>query len=114
LVINDYYTYTRFSDFKSQKAASLCREWINLQSKIQAMQTELDKKRTDFHNASRQQRQTMRQSLLTLEQEYERLVIEVREKEKTVRNTEIEYMKKGRHNLITLKPHDLKTSPPHQ
>jgi hypothetical protein len=57
------------------------------------MQTELDKKRTDFHNASRQQRQTMRQSLLTLEQEYERLVIEVREKEKTVRNTEIEYMK---------------------
>lgn len=93
LVINDYYTYTRFSDFKSQKAASLCREWINLQSKIQAMQTELDKKRTDFHNASRQQRQTMRQSLLTLEQEYERLVIEVREKEKAVRNTEIEYMK---------------------
>lgn len=93
LVINDYYTYTRFSDFKSQKAASLCREWIKLQSKVQAMQTELDKKRTDFHNASRQQRQAMRQSLLTLEQEYERLVIEVREKEKTVRNTEIEYMK---------------------
>lgn len=93
LVINDYYTYTRFSDFKSQKAASICREWLKAQSKLQAAQTELDKKRTDFHNASRQQCQSMRQSILTLEQEYERLVIEVRDMEKKVRNTEIEYMK---------------------
>lgn len=91
IVINDYYTYTRFSDFKSQKAASLCREWLKVQAELQTTQTELDKKRAAFHNASRQQRQSMRQSLLTLEQEYERLVIEVREMEKKVRNTEIEY-----------------------
>ena len=89
LVINDFSTYTRFSDFKNKEAAALCRQWMGKKARLEEVLDALGKKRADFHNASRQQRQTMRQAVINLEQEYERLVIEVRELEKKVRNTEL-------------------------
>ena len=89
LVINDFSTYTRFSDFKNKEAAALCRQWMGKKARLEEVLDALGKKRADFHNASRQQRQTVRQAVINLEQEYERLVIEVRELEKKVRNTEL-------------------------
>ena len=91
LIINDFYTYTRYSDFKSRKAEALCREWVKKNVELKSAESKLSAMRTKYHNASRMQRQFMRDSLLQLEQEYERLVIEVRDMEKKVRNTEIEY-----------------------
>lgn len=91
LVINDFYTYTRYSDFKSRKAEAYCREWVKKSAELKDAESKLSAMRTRYHNASRTQKQSMRDSLLQLEQEYERLVLEVAEAEKKVRNTEIEY-----------------------
>jgi hypothetical protein len=93
LVINDYYTYTSFDDFKSKDAVELCREWLRMKERLQAVATELDSQRTKYHSASRSQKQNMRKEVMALEQEYEKLVIEVSEAEKNVRNAEIRYQK---------------------
>ncbi len=91
LVINDLYTYYRYSDFKSEQARSLCRQWQEKKRELQRLRTDLDMRRMIYHNASEQERKQLRDTLLALERQYEDCVLAVKLAEKTVRNTEIEF-----------------------
>lgn len=92
LVINDLYTYTRISDFRSEEARILCKEWIQLKSKLKAVENELENKRMEYHSANKERRQNMHQSLLELEEVYNEMVLNVNSTEKKIRNTEISFL----------------------
>lgn len=92
LVINDLYTYTSFADFRSEEARSLCKEWIELKVKLQAISEDLENKRMEYHSANKERRQNMHQSLLELEEVYNEMVLNVNSTEKKIRNTEISFL----------------------
>ncbi len=92
LVINDLYTYYRYSDFKSEEARTLCRQWVKDCDNVKRMGEDLESKRTAYSQSSPQEKARMQNSLLQFEQEYEKTVVEVKELEKRVRNTEIKFL----------------------
>ena len=92
LVINDLYTYTSFADFRSEEARSLCKEWIELKVKLQAISEDLENKRMEYHSANKERRQNMHHSLLELEEVYNEMVLNVNNTEKKIRNTEISFL----------------------
>ncbi len=92
LVINNLYTYYRFSDFKSEEARKQCRQWVDACAALERMEADLAEKRKDYHNASKPEKEKMKSSLIKLEQEYEKAVVEVKEAEKQVRNTENNFL----------------------
>lgn len=92
LVINDLYSYTRFSDFKSEKARNLCKEWIKLRAELEEVRADLDEKRMEFHKAGKNERVKLKQPLLKLVEGYEDLLNKVKNAEKQTRNTEIKFV----------------------
>ncbi len=92
LVINDLYTYYRYADFKSEEARNLCRQWVKDLAGMQRMETELNAKRETYSKSSQQEKARMKSALLQLEQEYEKNVVDTKEMEKRVRNTEIQFL----------------------
>ncbi len=92
LVINDLYTYYRYSDFKSEEARTLCRQWVKDCDELERMEEDLETRRMTYSQSSPQEKARMKDSLLQFEQEYEKTVVEVKEMEKRVRNTEIQFL----------------------
>ncbi len=91
-VINDLYTYYHYSDFKSEEARTLCRQWMKDCDKLKRMADDLESRRMTYSQSSPQEKAKMQNSLLQFEQEYEKTVVEVKEMEKRVRNTEIKFL----------------------
>lgn len=90
LVINDLYTYSRFSDFRNTQARELCKEWVQKRKNLNALSTQLDELRSSFANSNRTKQNGMRQQILDLEKRVEQLAHEVAQAEKDIRRKELQ------------------------
>lgn len=84
-IINDQTTYTKLSDFKNP---ALFREWQELQSKVQELETSLQRMRNTYAQASTNEKLKLRSEILTCEQRLLTMQEVMRQKEKEIRRTE--------------------------
>lgn len=85
-VINDAVTYRTFSDFNSGTAQQLFRQALETEKELQVLQKELSEKRNQFANGVNE---TLRTSILSLENQTETLHKEVKQLKVQARNEEI-------------------------
>lgn len=89
LVIDDSRTYTTQSDFRSEDARRLCREWADRKKGLALLEEQLDRQRDEYAAAGSRRRSEMRRQVLDLERRVEQLRAEVRAAEKAARNAEL-------------------------
>ncbi len=86
LVIDDRTTYYSYSDFRSAKARSKCVEWIDKSKKLKDIENTLQYQREQFH---RYGNDFVKKQVLSLEKQYEQLLLETEEAEKLTRKFEV-------------------------
>ena len=91
-IIDDLTTYHELSDFKSQDAANLFQRWKELKHQYDTDVAKLDKQRDDYADASRQEKERMRDQLLEFEDKVLKLELQVNKMENDIRTTEINYL----------------------
>jgi hypothetical protein len=87
-VINDALTYSSVKDFLNPKAANLYREYLDAQGRLAKLESELEKSRDLFPKASAADRRSMRQEILQMEEESQKLYQQISSLEKEIRKEE--------------------------
>lgn len=85
LIINDQTTYYFFSDFKNSQAAETCKTWLAKKQELQQLTQELDQARLQYA----QGKKMLSTQIRAQEQEYEALLHQVKQLEKSTRNQEL-------------------------
>lgn len=85
-IVTDALTYRAFSDFTSSSAQQLFRQALNTEKELQALNKELLEKRNQFANSGNE---TLRTSILNLENRTEALYREIEKLKVQARNEEI-------------------------
>lgn len=84
-VINDALTYSSVKDFLNPKAANLYREYLEVQGRLAKLESELEKSRDLFPKASAADRRSLRQEILQMEEESQKLYQQISSLEKEIR-----------------------------
>ena len=84
-VINDALTYSSVKDFLNPKAANLYREYLEVQGRLAKYESELEKARDLFPKASAADRRSLRQEILQMEEEAQKLYQQISSLEKEIR-----------------------------
>ena len=90
-IIDDFTDYHTLDHFKSPEARQLYTDWVAKQETLEKLGQELEAKRERYLHSSNNDRRKMTDELLNMEQQYERLEIEVMDMPKKIRNLEINY-----------------------
>ncbi|SEV80443.1 hypothetical protein SAMN04487827_0081 [Prevotella sp. khp7] len=88
IIINDHLTYSKASDFRSQKAAMLYKQLISARKQLDMLESELTKSRDYFAKASDSERTSLRKEILSAEKELLQLNRQIKTLEKQTRNEE--------------------------
>ena len=88
IVINDALTYSSAADFRSTKAAQLYQEYLDAQGRLAKYESELEKARDLFPKASAADRRSLRQEILQMEEESQKLYQQISLLEKEIRQEE--------------------------
>ena len=91
-VIDDFTDYHSLDNFKSAEARQLYTTWIAKQEELKKLGQELEDKRERYTHSSSNERKSMTDELLRMEQAYERLETEVMGMPKAIRNMEIKHI----------------------
>ena len=91
-IIDDLTTYHELSDFKSQDAANLFQRWKELKHQYDTDVAKLDKQRDDYADASRQEKERMRDQLLEFEDKVLKTEQQINKMENDIRTTEINFL----------------------
>ena len=91
-VINDDMAYRSMSDFRCADNASRYQQLQQLQSRQQELSLALEKARNYFDKATARERRLLSQEILADEQQQSSLDVQIRELEKTIRNSEIIFL----------------------
>ena len=89
LVINDNFTYHYYKEFRSAEAKNQCREWMQKVNNLNKANYDLELLRNQYATANAAKKKSMRQQMLNLETQVEKLTREAHEAEKKTRNLEI-------------------------
>ena len=88
IVINDALTYYSVKEFRSNKAATLYKEYLKAQDRLTTLEAELDKARDQFPKAVSADRRSLRQRILQMEDEAQKLYKRIPSLEKDIRKEE--------------------------
>ena len=91
-MIDDLTTYNELTDFQSSDAARMYEQWISLRNQFEADSAKLERMRTEFTDASRQEKERLRQPLLDFEEKVLDAEQKVIRMENDIRTTEINYL----------------------
>lgn len=89
LVITDNQVYHRTSDFKNMAAQQMVAQWMQSKNELQQVQEQLRQQRTAYHKATPIGRESLKQPILSLEQNEELLIKRIRQMENQMRKTEL-------------------------
>lgn len=89
-VVNDNITYTSPKQFRSDNARRMYGELMKAKAQQKQAAQQLDELRIRFHQANNSERQKMRMTILSAEENVEQLNIRIKELEKGIRNAEIQ------------------------
>ena len=87
-VINEALSYSSAKDFLNPKAAHLYREYLDAQGRLAQYESELEKARDLFPKASAADRRSLRQEILQMEEESQKLYQQISSLEKEIRQEE--------------------------
>ena len=94
-VINDKWTYTLTSDFKSEEAKKMVKWWKESTLDLSIMKKQLEQLRETYRNADKATRESLSKQILTMEQKQENLMKEIHEQTKKIRKAEISFIMQG-------------------
>ena len=92
-VIDDFTDYHSLDNFKCAEARQLYKDWMAKQETLKRLGEELETMRERYTHSSSNDRKSMTNELLRLEQQYEQLETEVMGMPKAIRNLEINYIR---------------------
>ena len=92
-VIDDFTDYHSLDNFKCAEARQLYKDWVTKQETLKRLGEELETMRERYTHSSSNDRKSMTNELLRLEQQYEQLETEVMGMPKAIRNLEINYIR---------------------
>jgi hypothetical protein len=92
-VINDDLTYTHYSDFRVAANKGRIRQLLSLNSRYRALNSKLSKVRDYYPTTRGDIRAELREEIIASEQKQHELAQQIRQLEKTIRNTENTYLK---------------------
>ena len=88
IVINDQVTYTSVSQFRSPESLPLFRQLTDTKKKLAEIKSTLEKSRTYYAKANKEDKRVLRTEILDGEDEILRLTSEIKALEKRIRNAE--------------------------
>lgn len=88
-VVNDEYTYTLLSDFKSEEARNKMQSWLENSAKYKKDKAYLESLRDMYSAADEEERKTLSPQILLHEKDCETEAAKLRAEAKEIRNTEI-------------------------
>ena len=88
IVINDLVTYTSVSQFRSPESLPLFRQLTDTKKKLAEIKSTLEKSRTYYAKANKEDKRVLRTEILDGEDEILRLTSEIKALEKRIRNAE--------------------------
>ena len=88
-VVDDQTTYHRMQDFRAPGNANRMSELLSLQKQLRDLDTYLEKARSNFDKANASDRENLRNGILLAEKSQQRLMIQIKQKEKEIRNREL-------------------------
>lgn len=88
-IVNDDIIYSKASDFRSPEAVALYGKLIKAQQRLSELDSQLEKARDYYHKANETDRQTLRQEILSGEDEILQLNSSIHQLEKKIREAEI-------------------------
>jgi len=91
-IIDDLTTYHELSEFQSQEARQMFERWTDLKDQYETNYSKLDRMRDEFADASRQDKERMRQQILDFEEKVLKTEQQVISMENDIRTTEINYL----------------------
>ena len=91
-IVDDLTTYHELSEFQSQEARQMYERWTDLKDQYQTDYSKLDRMRDDYADASRQDKERMRQQILDFEEKVLKTEQQVISMENDIRTTEINYL----------------------
>jgi hypothetical protein len=89
-VIDDRHVYTKYSDFRNSENRELYRQLLSLKNEHRQQMAELDKLRRYYARTVNEERQTLRNEIITAEQTCQKRLMDIRQKENQIRKTEIQ------------------------
>lgn len=92
-VIDDFTDYHSLDNFKCAEARQLYKDWVAKQETLKRLGEELETMRERYTHSSSNDRKSMTNELLRMEQQYEQLETEVMGMPKAIRNLEINYIR---------------------
>lgn len=95
-VINDDLIYTRLADFKAPENNSRYFQLMELNERYQKISAALSNARENYHSAAQDEKEELREVILTAERRCQELRAEMKNLEKTIRNLEILCLTKKR------------------
>ena len=93
-VIDDFTDYHTLDDFKNPEARQLYISWGNKQEQLKKLTRQLDNLRTQYTQATANERHQITDQLLRMEQQHELLETEVAVMPMQIRNLEVNYTKR--------------------
>ena len=93
-IIDDFTEYHELSDFKDKNASQLFSRWQELQTKYQSDYDRLQQLRDEYHQASTQAKEGMKERILQLEEEVLNEERHISGMENEIRTLEINYLKR--------------------
>ncbi|MBQ1973506.1 MAG: hypothetical protein II222_04075 [Paraprevotella sp.] len=94
-VINDKWTYSLTSDFKSEEAKKMVKWWKESSLDLSIMKKQIEQLRETYRNADKATRESLSKQILTLEKKQEDLTKEIHEQTKKIRKAEISFIMQG-------------------
>ena len=91
-IVDDLTTYHELSEFQSQEARQMFERWTDLKDQYETNYSKLDRMRDEFADASRQEKERMRQQILDFEEKVLKTEQQVISMENEIRTTEINYL----------------------
>ena len=91
-IIDDFSEYHEITDFQSEEARRKYLEWEDQKKEFDLLNTQLDKKRSDYHAAGKNEQESMRESLLELEERFLDMERSIISAENEIRTTEINFL----------------------
>ena len=91
-IVDDLTTYHELSEFQSQEARQMFERWTDLKDQYETNYSKLDRMRDEFADASRQEKERMRQQILDFEEKLLKTEQQVISMENEIRTIEINYL----------------------
>ena len=87
-IIDDNITYTNLSHFRIKESKMLAEKWLDMNKELNVVSKELDKLRYEYSLANDKAKNNMTLRIKELEDNYERLIYDIRSLEKEIRSFE--------------------------